>query len=75
MILPENRPDALAESWLLACDVCGDALDPGALDAPDGGWSTQRAAYDAADARGWQTDVLEVGRDLCPAHVLTGGMA
>jgi len=74
MILLENRPYA-AECWIIACDVCGDALDPGELDAPDGGWSTQRAAYDAADARGWQTDVLEVGRDLCPAHVLTGGLA
>ena len=66
MILLETRPTA-AESWVMVCDVCGDALDPGALDAPDGGWDTQRAAYDAADARGWQTDVLEVGRDLCPA--------
>jgi len=74
MILLETRPTA-AECWVIACDVCGDALDPGELDAPDGGWSTQRGAYDAAEARGWQTDVLEVGRDLCPAHVLTGGLA
>ena len=65
MILLETRPTA-AECWVIACDVCGHALDPGELDATDGGWSTQRAAYDAADARGWQTDVLEVGRDLCP---------
>jgi len=50
MILLETRPTA-AESWVLACDVCGDALDPGEVDA------------------------LEVGRDLCPAHVLTGGVA
>ena len=65
MILLENRP-YFAECWVVACDVCGDALDPGALDAPMGGWRTQREAYDAAEARGWQTDVLEVGRDLCP---------
>jgi len=75
VILSVTTTDARGESFAIACDVCGDALDPGALDAPDGGWDTQRAAYDAAEARGWQTDVLEVGRDLCPAHVLTGGLA
>ena len=75
MILSVTTTDARGESFAIACDVCGDALDPGELDAPDGGWSTQRAAYDAAESRSWTVDVLEVGRDLCPAHVLTGGLA
>jgi len=64
MILPENRPDALAECWVIACDRCGYALDPGALDAPNGGWSTQRAAYDAGEVRGWL--VNPCGEDVCP---------
>ena len=69
MMLSHTTTDAPHEQFTIACDVCGDALDPGELDAPMGGWRTQREAYDAAEARGWQTDALEVGRDLCPAHV------
>ena len=65
MILLEDRPCS-AECWIVACDVCGYALDAGSLDAPDGGWETQRAAYNAAESHGWAVDVH--GVDLCPEH-------
>lgn len=62
MILSATTTDAAAEVWTLACDVCGDAMDPGALDAPHGGWSTQRAAYDAGETHGWW---LTTDQHLC----------
>ena len=66
MIISHTTTDAPAESWTLSCDVCGIILDPGALDAPMGGYSTQRAAVNAGETHGWAVDVYEVGRDLCP---------
>ena len=66
MILSHTTTDARGECWTLSCDVCGDILDPGALDAPMGGYSTQRAAVNAGETHGWAVDVYEVGRDLCP---------
>jgi len=56
MILSHTTTDARHESWTLSCDVCGDILDPGALDAPMGGYGTQRAAVDAGETHGWDTE-------------------
>lgn len=38
------------------CDVCGASLDPGATDAPEGGYHTEAEAQKAADAHDWFTD-------------------
>ncbi len=37
----------------VSCDRCGNILDPGAADAPMGGYPTEAAAENAADAHGW----------------------
>lgn len=39
-----------------SCDICGLILDPGAADAPMGGYPTREAAQKAADAHDWFTD-------------------
>jgi len=56
------------ESQTVACDGsgCDSVLDPGERWADDAPWSDAQAVR-AAEARGWVVDVLEVGRDLCPA--------
>jgi hypothetical protein len=70
MILRDS-PFPPVRSYTLACDGrlpgCDEILDPGDADAPMGGWPTEEAAIKAGLSRGWLVDVLEVGRDLCPA--------
>ena len=39
-----------------SCDIDGLILDPGAADAPMGGYPTREAAQKAADAHDWFTD-------------------
>lgn len=39
-----------------SCDIRGEILDPGAADAPAGGYPTREAAQKAADAHDWFTD-------------------
>lgn len=39
-----------------SCDICGNVLDPGAADAPMGGYPTREAAQRAADSHDWFTD-------------------
>ncbi len=39
----------------VSCDICGNILDPGAADAPMGGYPTREAAQKAADAHDWFT--------------------
>lgn len=39
----------------VSCDIRGEILDPGAADAPMGGYQTREAAQRAADAHDWVT--------------------
>lgn len=39
----------------VSCDINGEILDPGAADAPMGGYPTREAAQKAADSHDWVT--------------------
>ena len=43
-----------------SCDICGLILDPGAADAPMGGYPTREAAQKAADAHDWFKFILRL---------------
>ena len=58
-------------SRTLACDIhlspdCLDILDPGAADAPMGGWASEAEAIEAGLSRGWAIDIFTIGTDACP---------
>lgn len=65
MIISTAATDDKAESWTASCDADGEILDPGAADAPKGGYPTQRAAQDAAEAHGWHCEHSD-DFHLCP---------
>ena len=43
-----------------SCDICGLILDPGAADAPMGGYPTREAAQKAADSHDWFKFILRL---------------
>jgi hypothetical protein len=69
MSVLRDSPLPPEHSYTLLCDArvspgCLEILDPGALDAPMGGWRSEDEAIHAGLSHGWTVDLYD--GDWCP---------